>query len=310
MDSGDKATSKAMTIAYRTALVQMFSIATGGNESSSLPTSRQGPAALQEPPPATVPKLTPAEHKTVEILQWARKNKLSFEVIAAEFKSFTNGGSLKTAKDIKVIEKFFVHVCSSFVDQKKTEHQTDEAIAKDATESKPITDPQLKRIMAMFNELGITDREPRLAMASKVIGRAVGSAKELTRDEAGKLIEDLKAQAAVPTAEASDELPNSEAPAGASATSEVLDVMTSDTESETETFLATPEIIEDIKEKLESMGLTAAGRTRFLREVTGKPFIKSFTDSDWLKVSQRVEAALNAEEVLPDKWYAGSVVSS
>ena len=55
----------------------------------------------------------------------------------------------------------------------------------------PITDAQLKKLHATYNELGIADRDERLADASFIIGRAVASSSELTKDEASRLIDDL-----------------------------------------------------------------------------------------------------------------------
>jgi hypothetical protein len=54
-----------------------------------------------------------------------------------------------------------------------------------------VTDAQLQKMHASFNELGITDREQRLAYTSNVLGRDVESSKELTKADASKLIERL-----------------------------------------------------------------------------------------------------------------------
>lgn len=54
-----------------------------------------------------------------------------------------------------------------------------------------LTKAQSKKMHATFNELGITDRAARLAYASKVVGRQLGSSNELSKDEASDVIEAL-----------------------------------------------------------------------------------------------------------------------
>jgi hypothetical protein len=56
-----------------------------------------------------------------------------------------------------------------------------------------LTDEQRKRLMALYASKEITDRAERLAHASKTIGREIGSANELTIEEATQLIGALSA---------------------------------------------------------------------------------------------------------------------
>jgi hypothetical protein len=60
----------------------------------------------------------------------------------------------------------------------------------------PITAPQRARLMAVFGQLGISDRDERLQMSSKIVNRHVNSANELTKDEASALIDTLEQAAA------------------------------------------------------------------------------------------------------------------
>ena len=52
---------------------------------------------------------------------------------------------------------------------------------------------QMRAMQAAFRDAGITEREDRLRFASETIGREVGSASDLTRDEASTVIDELKA---------------------------------------------------------------------------------------------------------------------
>ncbi len=59
-----------------------------------------------------------------------------------------------------------------------------------------ITQAQMRKLQASFKELGITDRDLRLAYCQKAIGREVGSASDLTAREASVVIEMLSADLA------------------------------------------------------------------------------------------------------------------
>jgi hypothetical protein len=59
-----------------------------------------------------------------------------------------------------------------------------------------ITQPQSKKLHAGFNDLGITDREQRLAYCTNLIGREITSSNDLTKDEASRVIDALETDAA------------------------------------------------------------------------------------------------------------------
>lgn len=58
-----------------------------------------------------------------------------------------------------------------------------------------MSDAQRRAMMAYFGQLGITDKEPRIAYAQKVVGRSISSCNELTPQEASKVIDSLKRSA-------------------------------------------------------------------------------------------------------------------
>ena len=69
--------------------------------------------------------------------------------------------------------------------------------AREAADEAPATqlrtEAQKRKMHALFNEHGITDRDERMAYTTDCIGREVASSNELTKDEAGKLIDELEA---------------------------------------------------------------------------------------------------------------------
>jgi len=64
----------------------------------------------------------------------------------------------------------------------------------EADEPPKHSDAQLRKLMAMFNQLGIRDRDARLAWANEHLDRQISSANELTISEASQLIEQLQAE--------------------------------------------------------------------------------------------------------------------
>lgn len=61
-----------------------------------------------------------------------------------------------------------------------------------------ITDAQMKALHASFNDAGMSEREHRLAYTSQVVGRELASSSDLTKDEASRVIDALKADASTP----------------------------------------------------------------------------------------------------------------
>jgi len=55
-----------------------------------------------------------------------------------------------------------------------------------------ITSAQLKKIQILFSKLKITNRDMKLTIAKDIIGRDINSSKELTKEEASTVIEELE----------------------------------------------------------------------------------------------------------------------
>lgn len=73
-------------------------------------------------------------------------------------------------------------------------------VAQDTPAPDSPTEAQLRKMGALLREAGVTDRDRQLAGISAVIGRTIASRKELTKDEAGKVIDSLEQRAAVAAA--------------------------------------------------------------------------------------------------------------
>lgn len=69
---------------------------------------------------------------------------------------------------------------------------------EDASPHGPITKPQLTKLHTVFSAVGWDDRADRLRATSTIVGRPLGSATELTKAEAHRLIEELEKVASHP----------------------------------------------------------------------------------------------------------------
>jgi hypothetical protein len=67
-----------------------------------------------------------------------------------------------------------------------------EEVVKPTPADNKITPPQRAKMLALFNNLGITERQERLHISAAVVNREVDTANKLTRDEASALIDTLE----------------------------------------------------------------------------------------------------------------------
>jgi hypothetical protein len=77
----------------------------------------------------------------------------------------------------------------------------EQAIEEANPVDEPITNPQITKLHASFGDLGILDRDQKLAYASKVLDHPIDSSRDLTKAEAMRVIDALEADitAAVPS---------------------------------------------------------------------------------------------------------------
>lgn len=163
----------------------------------------------------------------------------------------------------------------------------------------PVSDQQRKTIFALMHKIALT--EPDDMKDALVLNGYPASTKEMTRDQASKIIDSLVngtfARPPVPEPDDPDkvitDIPD-----------EPIDLDDITVVDDTETFLATDEIKEDIEAKIKTLGLTPMGRMRLLKETTkNRVALSRCDDDDWMKLQTRIDNVLNGKEELPTEWF-------
>jgi hypothetical protein len=88
----------------------------------------------------------------------------------------------------------FTQDMEDYYDEHPMERQPAQEYSAPTNPDAPITAGQTKKLMALFNSLGIKDRADRLAEVKRLIDREVESSKDLTMGEAHLVIEALEAR--------------------------------------------------------------------------------------------------------------------
>lgn len=172
LDAGDKATPKAMSVAYRTALLQALTIPTDDPEPDSQVYERERRA----PEPPSDLDLQKARVWGLAQRRWGRANaKDSLTDYAADHSiDLADPDALRRLADA-------------------WEQEADTNGVTRPLAERPITEAQLRKLHAVMGELGITDRVERLETIAATIGITVASSKDLTVRQAGDLIDRLEA---------------------------------------------------------------------------------------------------------------------
>jgi len=173
LDAGDKATPKAMSVAYRTALLQALTIPTDEPEPDAQTYQRE---AARPPDPSPL-DLAKARVWRLAKRRWGEANARD---------SLTDYAS---DHDIDLAD---AAALQRLADQWEQEASAPRADPPPLAE-RPITDAQLRKLHAVMGELGITDRAERLETITATIGVTVASSKDLTVRQAGDLIDRLEA---------------------------------------------------------------------------------------------------------------------
>lgn len=77
-------------------------------------------------------------------------------------------------------------------DEERTSADEPDTVDGEAEEQAAITDAQIRKLNATLRELGVEARERRLEVTATLVGRPIGSSKELTKAEASTLLDTLE----------------------------------------------------------------------------------------------------------------------
>lgn len=180
-DSGDKATPKAMTGAYKYMLFEAFSIST--EEASKTDADRHSPEPAMRliDCPEACGHQAPKDDLRGHLLDrhgWTRHGD------GRVTRPKPSPASSPAAGAGDGVERVSSPVPSS-------PHGGAGGGNAAAAGAPPMSDPQRRRLMALCNERGLGDRDARLDFATTHLGRDVGSFGELSKDDAAALMEAL-----------------------------------------------------------------------------------------------------------------------
>jgi len=104
-----------------------------------------------------------------------------------------NAPAKQEQAEVEVVDVVVVEDSPSLPYEEADEAEsTDETVSEEAAEEfvpDPVSESQLKKIAVMFRELGIDDRDDRLAYVQGIVQREIESSKELTKREAMAVID-------------------------------------------------------------------------------------------------------------------------
>lgn len=183
MDSGDKAIPKAMSVAYRAALLQALCIPTDEPDPDD-GTYERAPAEPSRPQP-------PADMVGMVLAEAARAGVDAQTANAAC--AAHHDGQLLEELDRDALRAEWTHWHDAATRQSPAEKSTSPASASPAAdEPRKASRSQLTMIATQLNGCGVRDREPRLAAVSKLVSRDIASMNALTTTEAHDVIEALQ----------------------------------------------------------------------------------------------------------------------
>lgn len=163
----------------------------------------------------------------------------------------------------------------------------------------PVTDKQRKTMFALMHKAGIN--EPDAMKLTLKLNGFPESTKEMTVKDASAMIDMLVRDDFIRPEEdqppaTDDDLPVIDIDESTDVDKEVGDAI--------DTFLITDELKAELAENINTLGLSAQGRLRMLKEVTGHITLNALKDGDWMALSQKVDDVLNDKIKLPAEWLA------
>lgn len=197
MDSGDKATSKAASVAYRTALLQTLSLPTGDpdpDEGQYEPIS-QGAAAHAATP--LLPQDVVDAREAVRGAWTFHYGKFVPDEVATSFAQWSGGEVLTevAAPRLRQFAGFLAALPTKDAGGDPNEATLLPPASEQPTqpaEPRPMTKLQQGKIFASMADLGLTERQQQLEFLMKAVGRTLKSRSELTREDAKVVIDILE----------------------------------------------------------------------------------------------------------------------
>jgi len=187
MDSGDKAITKAMSVAFRTALIQLFALPT--QEPDPDATAYERAPALE--PQALEVRAAALAATTVERLREIYEEARAVPGLGAIEVPDADGHPVLLAALITARgEQLAAQAVADRGD-------TSTPAAGDTSDLDPNTrgasDGQLQQLSMLLGEAGVSKRESRLQAVSELVGRELTSSAELSMVEARDIIKQLRA---------------------------------------------------------------------------------------------------------------------
>ena len=185
MDSGDKAFSKAMSVAYRTALLQALCIPTDEPDPDTQVYERS-PARLAPPPPDAI-RLMLVEAARAGVDEEAAR------AAAAQ----RHGGLVLEELDRDALRSEWAHwheLAAAAGQERADEQKVSGSRASDpAAAGRVATRRQLTKLATQLGKLGVDARAQRLHVVGRIIDRPITTTTELTGPEARDAIDALEA---------------------------------------------------------------------------------------------------------------------
>ena len=195
MDTGDKAFSKAMSVAYRTALLQALCIPTDEPDPDAQVYERS--PARPAPPPADAIRLMLAEASRAGVDEEAAR------AAAAQ----RHGGLVLEELDRDALRSEWAHwheLGAADSHDQAHDQQAGGSRPPDMTVAARVaTRRQLTKLATQLGKLGVDDRAQRLHVVGRIIARPITTTSELTGSEARDAIDALEAVLANPNPPAS-----------------------------------------------------------------------------------------------------------